>query len=190
MFVNENAYDLVISEAVKANGNVVSVQLVKAIIATESQFKPTAYRAEVKIGDASRGLMQILLKTAQGVGFTGAAAELFDPKVNLTYGVKFLSQLVRSKPDTLSAISAYNNGNGRRAKVTTPVCLARDGTGKCVRTYIAQPGEFLNQPYVNKVLGYLKYFGGVLPPAKGGMTALGAILVTAFILARKAGAFP
>lgn len=190
-WVNENAYDAIIDDAIAASGGVVSRPLVKAIIAVESAFNPKAYRVEVKISDASRGLMQILLRTARGVGFTGDPAELFDPKTNITYGVKFLSNLVRSKNgDMLAAISAYNNGNGKRAKVTTPVCLARDQkTGKCVRTFIAKPGEFFNQPYVDKVLRTLKYFGGDIPAPKGGMNALGALLVLGIVWAKKMGAF-
>ena len=193
-WVNENAYDTFIAGAIKASGDVVSLPLVKAIIAVESSFNPKAYRVEAKINDASRGLMQILLRTAQGVGFSGAPDELFDPKTNITYGVKFLSSLVRAKGgDTLAAISAYNNGNGKRATKTTPVCLARDKTGKCIRTHIAKPGEFFNQPYVDKVLSALKYFGGSIDSTaispKGGLKALGAILVMAYVYAKKAGAF-
>lgn len=193
-WVNENKYDATIADAIAASGNRVSVPLVKAIIATESGFRERAYRAEVKINDASRGLMQILFRTAQGVGYTGTPDGLFDPTVNIHLGVKFLSQLVASKKgDVLAAVSAYNNGNGKRATKTTPVCLARDTTGKCVRTYIAKPGEFFNQPYVDKVLTNLKYFGGSIDapiiPATGGLKALGAIIVMGYVLAKKAGAF-
>lgn len=192
-WLNENAYDAFIADAVKACGNpAVTLALVKAIIATESGFRPTAYRVETKINDASRGLMQILLRTAQAVGFTGKPEELFDPKTNITFGTKFLCNLVRSKGgDVLAAISAYNNGNGKQATKTTPVCLARDKDGKCVRTYIAKPGEFFNQPYVDKVLANLKYFGGTIPPKplQAGMDSLGALIVLGIVLARKFGAF-
>lgn len=188
-WVNENAYDTFIDDAIASNGSVVTRALVKAMIAVESSFNPKAYRLEAKINDASRGLMQILLRTARGVGFTGQPDELFDPKTNITYGVKFLSSLVRSKKgDMLAAISAYNNGNGKRAKVTTPVCLARDKDGKCIRTYIAQPGQFFNQPYVDKVVKTLAYFGGSIPSVQPkNLNALGALLVMGIVLAKKTG---
>lgn len=186
-FANENAYDTLIAKAVAKHGSVVTVPLVKAIIGVESAFRPKAFRNEPKVNDASRGLMQILYKTAKSVGFTGEPGDLLTPSINIDYGVKFLSSLVRSKNnDVLAAVSAYNNGNGKRAKVVTPVCLARDQvTGKCVRTHIAKPGEFFNQPYVDKVLALVPYFGGETPKPKGGMNALGAIIFLAFVLADK-----
>lgn len=186
-YANENLFDTDIAKAVARHGSVATVPIVKAMIGVESGFKPNAVRQEVKIQDASRGLMQILLKTARGVGFTGNPLELFIPATNIEYGVKFLSNLIRAKNnDVLAAISAYNNGNGKRAKVLTPVCLARDQvTGKCVRTYIAKPGDFFNQPYVDKVLKLVPYFGGDVPQPKGGMKALGAILFLGLALAQK-----
>lgn len=174
---NENTYDTIIAAESLARGSVVPVSLVKAIIATESHFKPNAFRNEPQIGDASRGLMQILLRTAQGVGFSGTPQELLQPAINIKYGVAFLSQLARSKGDLLTAISAYNNGNGRRATKATTVCLAHDPvSGDCIRSYTAQPGEFLNQPYVDKVVAAWQSYGGTPPAGSVSVAGLGTLV--------------
>lgn len=184
-WANENAYDALIDEAVKTcNDPRVTKPLVKAIIGVESGFNPRAYRAEVAIGDASRGLMQLLLRTARAAGFTGSPEQLFDPATNITYGVRYLCDLMRRKGDLWTAVSAYNNGHGRRATQPTTVCLARDQQGKCVRYFTAQPGQFLNQPYVDKVMAAYKYFvGGDEKPDN--MRVLGALIVMGTVLGRK-----
>lgn len=178
-WTRENAYDTEILSALGIWGLDASVYypITKAIIGAESGFSPCAYRIEAKIGDASRGLMQILLGTARAVGYKGVPGTveecraglqngLFDPKVNLTWGVGyFAQQLRRYNMDTWKAVAAYNYGSARIATVPTTICLARDTTGKCVQSFTAQPGQFYNQPYVNKVIGYANYFGSLaLPP--------------------------
>jgi soluble lytic murein transglycosylase-like protein len=184
---DENRYDATITQAIAAAGGVVPLAIVKAIIGAESAYNPRAYRAEVKINDASRGLMQVLYRTAKGVGYTGSAEGLFDPATSIHVGVKYLSDLVRSKRgDLAAAVSAYNNGNGKRATSATTVCLARGSQGECIRSFTAQPGQFFNQPYVDKVLGYAEYFGlGALgddgAPGSGGGGAAGGWLVLAVL---------
>lgn len=179
MYKRENEYNTIIADVVAQYGNGrIDIALVKAIIGAESSFTPTAIRQEVKINDASRGLMQILYRTAKSVGYTGTADGLFDPRTNITYGVKFLSDLLRAKSgDTWAAVSAYNNGNGKRATTTTTVCLERDQTtGKCVRSFTAKPGEFFNQPYVDKVRTIYAYFTGQSKPLPGSATTGGIAL--------------
>jgi len=186
-WVNENTFDSMIDAAIARHGNLVSRNLVKAMIAVESGFKPTAYRAEPHINDASRGLMQVLYATARGTGWIGTEQSLYDPATNIGVGVDFLSSLVKAKRgDLWSAVSAYNNGNGKRATGATTVCLARDTSGKCVKSFTAQPGQFLNQPYVDKVQAALSYFDGSNASGSGG-TSGGALLllVGAFLAARK-----
>lgn len=184
-FANEHAYDALIDAAIADAPPGVDRALIQAMIATESGFNRQAYRAEPHIGDASRGLMQILLRTARGVGFTGTALALYDPATNIRYGVAFLAQLVRSKGgDLWAAVSAYNNGNGKRAVSATTVCLARDQqTGACIKTFTAAPGQFLNQPYVDKVKGYYQYFAGGVAQAGGG-GVVGLLLLVALVLGR------
>lgn len=175
-WANESVYDSQVLEAVRANGlEVKLVPVVKGMIATESGFVPSAQRAEPSyrcpldgtVGDASRGLMQILYCTARGIGYTGPASGLFEPTTNLQWGVKYLAQLLRSKGgDLWAAVSAYNNGNGKKATSVTQVCLARGANGECVTYFTAQPGQFFNQPYVDKVQAAAAYFGwSDAPPA-------------------------
>jgi len=190
-WVNENGYDSMIDAAIARHGNMVSRNLVKAMIAVESGFKPTAYRAEPHVNDASRGLMQVLYATARGTGWIGTEQSLYDPATNIGVGVDFLSSLVKSKRgDVWAAVSAYNNGNGKRATGTTTVCLARDTSGKCIRSFTAAPGQFLNQPYVDKVRAALDYFDGSgTTGAAGGSSAVLLLLVGAVIAARKSLGF-
>jgi len=182
-FANERAYDAIIDAALTGAPAGVTRALVQAMIGTESAFKPKAYRAEPHIQDASRGLMQILLRTARGVGFTGQPLELYDPATNIRYGVAYLADLVRAKGGNVwTAVSAYNNGSGKIAASPTTVCLARDQvTGVCVRSYTAQPGQYLNQPYVDKVKALYQYFaGGVATAGGGGPVALLVLLALVF----------
>jgi soluble lytic murein transglycosylase-like protein len=160
LFPNENAYDALINQA--ASDNSVDPALIKGVIAQESNFVPTAYRSEPSIGDASYGLMQILLGTARGMGFDGSGQDLFDPSTNIQYGSAFLSDLIRQSNnagyDLDSAISAYNGG----------FSSDRPGDGKRstnrVDGYLADGSTlapFINQDYVNKVLSYMQHYAAV-----------------------------
>lgn len=87
--------------------------LIKAIIYQESRFNQKALRYEPHLDDSSYGLMQILSKTARGMGFTGPVALLYDPMINLKYATKFLKDMiVRFKGHLPDALSAYNAGSG------------------------------------------------------------------------------
>lgn len=168
-WANEGAFDGQIRSAMSAAGLASSFfPIVKAIVAVESGFVPTAIRAEPsyrcpldgKIGDASRGLMQILFCTARGMGFSGTEADLFDPMTNLALGASYYRDRLNALAfDPWAAVSAYNNGHGRKATTPTTVCLARGPGGICQLTFTARPGEFLNQPYVDKVADAARYFG-------------------------------
>lgn len=159
----------VVAQAARETG--LSTSLINAVIAQESQFDPNAYRAEVKIGDASRGLMQLLLSTARANGYArtdagepaklGAAGTgLYDPQTNVSVGARFLASLIRARNnDVRAAVSAYNNGNGKRATTDTVVVDARDQkTGAPIQTHVAKAGDFLNQPYVDAVFRYYEQF--------------------------------
>lgn len=169
-WVNEEAYDPIINAAADRHG--VPAALVRAIIASESQFNPSAWRPEPKINDGSAGLMQILLRTAKGTGYDGPLGErlqltgLFDPTTNIEYGTAYLAeQFNRAGGDISGAASAYNGGwrpsigFGAKADHTFTVTLARDKvTGAPIRTRLVQPGEYANQPYVDAVLSNYAYF--------------------------------
>jgi len=103
--------------------------LVLAIIHVESNGIPNAYRWERHLNDASRGLMQVLYRTAQKLGFTGDKKQLYDPDTNIRLGTQYLAQQI-SRYGLLAGIAAYNTGR--------PVYDKR--------------GCFANQNYVNKVM--------------------------------------
>lgn len=133
---------------------------------TGGSWNPQAIRQEPQIADASRGLTQILLKTARGLGYTGTAGGLFDPGTNVDLGFKYLAALYRSLGSWPAALSAYNGGQrptlGFGAVLTAPrrVVIAHDSTtGAVSQTRMAQAGEFANQPYVDDVLERAAAFG-------------------------------
>lgn len=111
---HENDFDEIIGRHSAQFG--IPFDIVKATVATESGFDPKAYRAEPKIKDASRGLMQLLEATARGLGFKGQTDDLFDPEISVHLGVKLLAQLfdrygVATAPASIYA--AYNAGSIR-----------------------------------------------------------------------------
>ena len=148
MFTRENEYDPIVAEAGKAWE--VEPALIKAIIGAESEFTPTAYRAEPRLGDASYGLMQLLYATAKLLGYTGSTAGLYDPTTNIRLGTRYLRDLIKTAGargyGVDSAISAYNAG----------FSTVRPGDGK--RTTNAAGSPFINQGYVDKVLRLAAYF--------------------------------
>src|SRR5262245_2413653 len=105
-----NNYDALISASSARYG--VPFAWVKAVIGNESNFNPTAYRAEPRLGDASYGLMQLLSETARGLGWSGEdAEELYDPELNIELGTKYLADLrARYGDDFRRVYSAYNSG--------------------------------------------------------------------------------
>lgn len=83
------------------------------LIQQESGFNTRAYRAEPQINDASYGLVQILYGTAKGIGFSGTAEELYEPEVNLTYGLKYFTLCMNAhEGHPMWALAAYNAGIG------------------------------------------------------------------------------
>ncbi len=82
----------------------VTYETVKAVIQTESDWN---HRAISKSGAV--GLMQILPKTARDV-FKTPRSELFDPYVNVTIGIKYLSQLNKQFDDLDGVLTAYSHG--------------------------------------------------------------------------------
>lgn len=104
-------YDAEISQA--SQQYQVPEEWIRAVIETESSWNPNAYKYEAKINDASYGLMQILGKTAIGLGFEGDVYnDLYDPALNIDLGTMDLAQLIRSYgTDFRRVYSAYNSGN-------------------------------------------------------------------------------
>ena len=104
--------------------------LIRAIISAESSWNAKAFRPEPQIGDASYGLMQILLGTARQLGYKGTAEKLFEPSINIRLGARYLKSRMLLYSTYEEAIAAYNAGQPRRAA----------------------DGRFINQAYVDKVM--------------------------------------
>jgi soluble lytic murein transglycosylase-like protein len=105
--------------------------LIKAHIKQESNWDVNASRFEAHKGDASWGLMQLLLSTAREVlgNSNLTTTQLIQPRVNIEAGTKFIAQLQRRFGNMRDAIAAYNAGSPR---------LGKDG-------------KYVNQDYVDKV---------------------------------------
>jgi soluble lytic murein transglycosylase-like protein len=85
----------------------VPASLVFGTIRTESSCRPSLVGAAGEIG-----LMQIKPSTARGMGLRNTR-ELYNPAVNIHYGVKYLKeQLNRFGGNTRMASAAYNGGPG------------------------------------------------------------------------------
>jgi soluble lytic murein transglycosylase-like protein len=97
--------------AAQASINGVPVSLVERVIKRESGGNPRA------VSRGNYGLMQIRLGTARAMGFTGSAAELLDPQVNMTYAVRYLAGAYRAAGGNESrAVALYASGYYYQAK--------------------------------------------------------------------------
>ena len=95
---------------------------VKAIMLTESSGNPAAWKNEPQINDASRGLMQLLYRTAQGLGYTGTPAGLYDPQTSINLGTMLLAENIkRFGADFQACYSAYNSGSPTSYKTNAQV---------------------------------------------------------------------
>ncbi|WP_138493248.1 lytic transglycosylase domain-containing protein [Paenibacillus pinistramenti] len=93
-------YDAMIAEASQKYG--VPEALIKAVIDTESSFKPN-----VESSAGAKGLMQLMDGTARGLGVSNP----FDPAQNIDGGARYLSyQLKRYGGEIKMALAAYNAG--------------------------------------------------------------------------------
>ena len=102
--------------------------LIKAIIMAESGYK---IRAISKSG--AKGLMQLMPGTAEDLGVT----DVFNPKENISGGVRYFKQLVNQFDGNIKlALAAYNAGS------------------KKVRFYNGIPPYKATQYYIKKVFKY------------------------------------
>ena len=82
----------------------VEYEMVKAVIQTESNWDHKAVSSAGAVG-----LMQILPKTAMSE-FQTPKEDLFDPYVNVTVGIKYLSKLNKQFNDLDATLTAYSHG--------------------------------------------------------------------------------
>jgi soluble lytic murein transglycosylase-like protein len=96
----DGRYDSHILDAASTHG--VSEQLIKAVIAQESEFDPRAVSSK-----GARGLMQLMPFTARRFG----VADSFDPRQNIFGGVQYLRFLLDMfSGDVGLALAGYNAG--------------------------------------------------------------------------------
>ena len=82
----------------------VDYEMVKAVIQTESDWNHKAVSTSGAIG-----LMQVLPSTAKSE-FDTPKQDLFDPYVNVTVGIKYLSHLNEHFDDLDATLTAYSHG--------------------------------------------------------------------------------
>lgn len=121
----------------------VPVELIIATIATESAGNASAVRVEPKINDRSVGLMQTLVKTAQGaLGRPSLTADdLLDPATSINAGTAYIAQQRSTTHfDAPKVAAAYNAGSIRKDKADANpwklVCYPA-GTGRHVTTFVS-----------------------------------------------------
>lgn len=138
--------------------------LVKAIAKHESGFDALSIGHD---GAGSLGLMQIKCSTARSLDkLQGrkkiACDKLFNPYVNVQYGIEYLTYLQRllsPEPTVRQLLSAYNGGYHFRKKDNTyRVKYCNAISFKKKRN--CKKGELFNKDYVNMVFAiYQKYRG-------------------------------
>jgi soluble lytic murein transglycosylase-like protein len=108
---NAQRYDALIARYAKAHE--LDTALVKAVVAAESGYEPTAVSEK-----GALGLMQVIPDTAARYGVVDdkrrtVAQKLFDPATNLRIGTRYLRDLLTLFDDDLElALAAYNAGEG------------------------------------------------------------------------------
>jgi soluble lytic murein transglycosylase-like protein len=106
---NARRFDALIARYAMAND--LDTALVKAVVAAESGYEPTAVSPK-----GALGLMQVIPETAARYGVAEdrkqtIAQKLFDPATNLRIGTRYLRDLLRLFDDDLElALAAYNAG--------------------------------------------------------------------------------
>ena len=119
--------------AAQASANGVPVSLVERVIKRESGGNPRA------VSRGNYGLMQIRLGTARAMGFSGSAAELLDPAVNMTYAVRYLAGAYRAANGNENrAVALYASGYYYQAKAQGFSPYAPEASGFAAY----QPGGF------------------------------------------------
>lgn len=115
----------------------VSLSLLRAVVAVESNFKSDAVSRA-----GAMGLMQLMPGTAKDMGVKDA----FDPAQNVNGGARYLAFLLKHFKDEELAVAAYNAGPGR--------------VGRAGRI----PDIPETQAYVVNVLGLARAYEGMLDP--------------------------
>lgn len=114
---------LILSAAQKS---VVDPALIKAIIAAESAWLPSA------ASTSSVGLMQINY-VAHGV----SREQAMDPQWNVPYGTRVIAEQIQRRPSIDLALAGYNAGTSRSdADLRTRITQNTNGVGNYVQTVL------------------------------------------------------
>lgn len=109
-------YAELIATHAKANG--VPVNLARAIVRIESNFRANARGRAGEVG-----LMQIKPATARAMGYSGSTKGLYHPETNIKYGMKYLGLAHKLGGGTVcGTVLKYNAGHG--AKRMNPISQA------------------------------------------------------------------
>ena len=104
-------------------------------ILVESGGNPFAYRYEPRLDQASLGVMQVLEKTAQGLGIDDPE-RLFEPEVCIHYGAKLMKEQSKfTLLDPVLVAVAYNAGRVAPGSNRWNLRMFDDYAGKWVRFY-------------------------------------------------------
>ncbi len=110
-----DSYDTLIASEARANN--VPLSLAHAVVRVESNYNPGMRGSAGEIG-----LMQVKLQTARGMGYRGSAKGLYDPAINIRYGMKYLGQAREiAGGDLCGTILRYNAGHGATRMSSGPL---------------------------------------------------------------------
>lgn len=126
-----DGYDSLIIREARANN--LEPALVKAVIAAESNFSPSAVSRA-----GAQGLMQLMPKTAAGLG----VEDPFHARENVSGGSRYLREMLDRYGDLRRALAAYNAG---------PTAVDR---------YRGIPPYPETKAYVKRVLAYYRGYQG------------------------------
>jgi hypothetical protein len=104
----------------KAEQHGVPVNLAHAVVRVESNYNP-----HVTGRGATIGLMQIKYSTARSMGYKGTVRELFDPAVNVEWGMRYLAGARKiAKGDICGTVLRYQYGHYavRRTNTSARYC--------------------------------------------------------------------
>ena len=169
-----------------SNTHKVDYELLQALIATESGFDSTAVSPK-----GALGLMQIMPDTARRFGVDGdkkvsIEKKLFDPKINVKTGTRYLRLLIDMFPGQLElAIASYNAGEGAVQKAGNKIPNYKE-TQNYVKTVmqlytgLKPPAAVTEQRYPTRIrmemLGGAARRGNMLAPLQTSSATLPGLL--------------